>query len=101
MICYVNDLFPSSPPPSFSVQHYKMNMRQVFCETARGLAIKHRHGEVRRLLQCIQQQCQSKSVNMDAMNDDIVMAAVEELAKQTRDIRDHVRWLTGVVGGVI
>ena len=62
-------------------------MRQVFCETAHGLALKHRYGEVRLLLQCIQVHCQSKTVNMDAMNDDIVMAAVKELAKQTRDVR--------------
>ncbi len=72
-------------------------MKQVYCDIARGLAVKHRYGEIRVLLQCIQSHCQGKVVNMDAMNDDIVMAAIKELSKQTKDVRDHVCVLFFVV----
>lgn len=62
----------------------------MFCESSKGLALKQRYGDIRVLVQAIQQSYAglgSKGNNtLEVLNDDIIIAAIKVLANQSKEV---------------
>ncbi len=60
----------------------------MFCECAKGLALKQRYGDIRVLVQAIQKSHSGigKSDSLEVLNDDIIIAAIKVLANQSKEV---------------
>lgn len=71
---------------------YKLPMTSVYCSVSRALAAKQQYGDIRLLLQCIQKAAaQTRSYSLDALCDDIIMAAIKVLSNQAKEVREGER----------
>ena len=87
---YVYTTFTSFFP---SLQIYRLNSRQVYCDTSRGLAQRQRYNDIRILVQSIQKQHKGPGrSSFESLNDDIIMAAIKVLADQSKEV---CLWLCG------
>ena len=65
-------------------------MTNVYCSVSRVLAAKQQYGDIRLLLQCIQKAAaQSRSYSLDALCDEIIMAAIKVLSNQAKEVRER------------
>ena len=71
---------------------YKLPITNVYCSVSRVLAAKQQYGDIRLLLQCIQKAAaQTRSYSLDALCDDIIMAAIKVLSNQAKEVREGER----------
>ena len=68
--------------PFCSSQVYRLPAGKIFCDASRVLALRQLYGDIRLILQCIQKS----RFSSDALNDEIIMAAIKVLASQTKEV---------------
>ena len=67
---------------------YKLPVVNVYCSVSRVLAAKQQYGDIRLLLQCIQKAAvQTRSHSLDALCDEIIMAAIKVISNQAKEVR--------------
>lgn len=67
---------------SLFLQTYCLSPSHIFPEVSQALSAAQRYSDVRLLLDCIRKS----PFASDALNDDVIMAAVKVLASQSREV---------------
>ena len=63
-------------------------MTNVYCSVSRVLAARQQYNDIRVLLQCVQKMPQTRPHFVEALCDDIIMAAIK-VSNQAKEVGQH------------